>query len=196
MGLMRDQSAPSSDLPALTDPEVRSILKSQTSLEKSYTRRATVRRDGVFHAMVYHADRFINIKQKHQNFLNNWKDNVSLEKAANNANLTVEQARRFLARKDVRAWLDDLRREAAIKQEWDRPGKWYAKGQEMLAQPVVPDHHIKIWQEFGDRAVPKPSRNAPSEARPTITININPNAVDKAFERQAAIEAQISKEAA
>lgn len=135
---------------------------------------------------------FLNFGHKQLNFLHNWKPDVTLEAAANNAGLTVEQARRFLARKRVRCWIWNLSREAAIKRDWDRPEKWYAMGEKMMHQPVVPDHRVKIWQEFGDRSVPKPSRNAPSDARPQITININPSAVEKAFERQAAIDAHIA----
>lgn len=193
---MRDDLAPTSAPPSPSLEEVKTIIQSQTSLEKSFTRKSLVRRDDCFIPLVLDEKRtrFIQFKRKYLQFLQNWKADVPLEKAAANANLTVEQARRFLCRKDVRAWLSDLAQEAAIKRDWDRPEKWFAKGDEMMSKSEVPDHVIKIWQEFGDRVAPKPSRNAPSDRTPQIQININPGAVEKAFERQAAIEAEISKE--
>lgn len=193
---MRDEAAPNEPptLPSIS--EAQSILQSQTSLEKSLSRKALVRRNDVFVPLVFHKEGFIQFKHKHLLFLNAWKENVTLEKAAFDAGLTVEQARRFLARRDVREWLGDLAQEAAIKRDWDRPEKWYARGDEMMKQGFVPDHVLKIWQEFGDRAAPKPSRNAPFDRNPLVQININPVAVEKAFARQEAIETQISQEGA
>lgn len=193
---MRDLTAHPLPSDSSSLQEVQSVIQSQTSLERTHTRRALVRRDDVFVPLIFHKNKFVRFKHKHLLFLNAWKENVPLEKAANNANLTVQQARSFLARKDVREWLADLSQEAAIKRDWDRPEKWYAKGEALMNAPTVPDHVIKVWQEFGDRAVPKPSRNAPFERQTKIEININPAAVDRAFVRQAAIDAEIAKEAA
>ena len=181
---MREEPLPGNPSQSPSIIEAQSAIQSQTSLQNSYTRKGLIKRADVFVPLVFHRDGFIQFKRKHLLFLNAWKENTPLEKAANDANLTVAQARRFLARKDVRAWLADLSQEAAIKRDWDRPEKWYAKGNELLSQTEVPDHVIKVWQEFGDRAVPKPSRNAPSDRAPQIQININPAAVEQAFHRR------------
>ena len=184
---MRDDQAPTPPVPTSLQ-EAKTAIQSQPSLEKSFTRRGLVRRDDVFMPLVFSEKMggFVRFKRKYLQFLNNWKADVPLEKAAANAGLTVEQARRFLCRRDVREWLADLTREAAIKRDWDRPEKWFAAGAEMMKQPVVADHVVKIWQEFGDRVAPKPSRNSPSDKAPQIQININPLAVDLCLDYRTA----------
>jgi hypothetical protein len=121
-------------------------------------------------------------------------DGVGFDEAAEKSGLSLVQAERFWKRHDVQEWLADRAEESATLREWSRPEKWAAEGDAMYHKTKVPKHQIDIWKEFGDRCMPKPSREvAPQQAK--IEINIDPSAVQEAFRRQSAIEGQIVKEA-
>lgn len=126
------------------------------------------------------------------------KEGLSVQDAALKAELTEEQAVRFLKKKDVQAWLRNKAEEEAVLRDWT-PEKWFALGQKWLDgddSHRVPKHKIEVWRELGDRVVPKPSRNDEKDLKPVIEINIDPEAINRAFERQQSIEAQIVREQA
>lgn len=198
-----DNQAQTSDISAAQPAEsaelsaIQSVLQTQVNLEHSETRRGLRVREDVFLPLVFHKGKHIVFKRKHLLLLDAWKPGVPLARAAEAAGMTQEQAMRFLRRKDVRLWLHDLAKEAAIKNDWDRPEKWYAMADDWLSGRKSYDSEgrdIEIWKELGARAVPKPSRNAPAAGPTQIEININPGAVDRALQRQQSIDTKIADE--
>lgn len=139
--------------------------------------------------------KLLRVTKKHVAFLYHYGcDGMPFEKAAQEAGLTLEQANRFWRRPDVQEWLEDRAREAMAIREWSRPEKWYAEGEKILSGEKEPTRaQLIVWQEFGDRAIPKPTRETNKEA-PKVVINIDPSAVQEAMRRQTAIEAQIVKD--
>lgn len=122
-------------------------------------------------------------------------EGLSFAEAASKSGMTVEQASRFWKRADVQAWLADMAAEVAVQVEWQRkPAKWWALGQKWMEapkhlKPVKSD--IEIWKEFGDRVVPKPSRNGERESGAKIEIHIDGTVLDYFKGRQKAIDGEI-----
>lgn len=123
-------------------------------------------------------------------FINAYRFGTSIEEAAQKADLSVEQAERFLARADVKAWLTDRALKDHIKREWEEPSKWYQIGHEKLEGMRKMDKgDIVIWQEFGKRVAPTRSE---THGITKIEINIDPQAVKNALDRQSAIDAELA----
>lgn len=181
----------------LSPAEIQSIVATQPNLESSSTRHALRVRQDVYVPLVFTKGKFLCFKRKHLLFLDAFKPGVPLAKAAEAAGLSEHQAMKFLRRKDVRAWMHDLSKEAAIQRDWDRPAKWWKMGDDILNRRMPCDEAtLEVWREFGARVAPKPSRNAQVITENKIEINIDPGAVDKAMARQRAIDAEISGRAA
>jgi hypothetical protein len=142
------------------------------------------------------AKKVIKFTTRQYRFLNAYKLHIPLAEAAHKAGMTPEQAERFLSTPNAIAWLQDMALKNHIKHEWEEPGKWYAVGEEYRNTNFVPKHKIDVWKEFGDRVCPKVSRNAEQNGNTSITININPEALEKSKVRRATIEAEIVKEQA
>lgn len=140
------------------------------------------------------AQKILRFTTRQYRFLNAYRLGVSFQEACSKAGLSPEQAERFLQKADTVAWLQDRALKDHIKREWEEPGKWYEVGEEMRNMDEVPKHKLEIWKEFGDRAVPKQSRNADSGNSTKIEIIIDPGAHERSKERRAAIEAQIVKD--
>lgn len=136
------------------------------------------------------APKIVRFSRKQYQFLNHYRLGVPLEDAALKADLTSEQAERFLDKADTQAWLEDRALMNHIKTEWEEPGKWWRMGNEVLegkrdfnkAQTVV-------FQEFGQRAVPKKGELG---SGPKVTVNVSVEAVKEAFRRQEAIDGELA----
>lgn len=127
-------------------------------------------------------------------FLRHYRLGVPLEEAATQAGLTPEAADAFLSRPKVVAWLQDRAIKDYIKNEWAEPGKWWKEGDDVLkGHKEFTKIKLEIWKEFGQRVAPL-KREVHQPSAPKIEINIDPSAVQDAFRRQNAIEADIVKE--
>lgn len=128
---------------------------------------------------------------RHYIFLNAYRYGTPLDEAAQKADLSVEQADRFLDRDDVKRWLADRAKKDHIKREWEEPGKWYQIGNDKLEGKREMDKaDVVIWQEFGKRVVPTRGESAGNVTK--IEINIDPNSVQNALDRQKAIDAELA----
>lgn len=136
------------------------------------------------------APRTVRFSAKQYLFLRAYRLGVPLQEAALKAHLTPEQAERFLDKPDTMAWLEDRALKDHIKNEWEEPGKWYEVGQKLLDQEQVSKHKIEVWKAFGERVAPA-KRQVDPAVQPRIEINIDPTAVQEAFRRQRAIEAEV-----
>jgi hypothetical protein len=167
---------------------------SRASLEKIGSTDATaplILGNDVYEPLTFAPD-IVRFSRKQYAFLHAFRLGTPLAEAASKAGMTPESVKRFLEKPDTITWLRDRALKDEIRNEWNEPGKWYAEGQKMLEQPDLAKHKLEIWKEFGDRAVPKPSRNASeSQSSPKIVINIDPDAIERAKARKAAIDAQI-----
>lgn len=123
-------------------------------------------------------------------FLREFGPDVSVEDAAKKAGVPVEFAHRMLRRKAVKEFLADKFQQVAIQQGWTVE-RWMAEGDKVWrGQKVVSREQLDVWKEFGARILPKAQKAVGDGSdRPQITININ--AVDEAFRRQQAIDAEV-----
>lgn len=139
----------------------------------------------------------VRLNRKQANFLYFYgADGVSFGEAAEKAGMTEEQAGRFWKRPDVQEWLADMASELAVKEDWERrPAKWYALGDKWLRAPKEEKPlkvDVEIWKEFGDRVLPKQSRNA-ERGGAAIEIHIDGAVLDYFRTRQKTIDAEVVK---
>lgn len=127
-------------------------------------------------------------------FAHEFKHSSNLENACSVSGMNREQGLRFLKRPDLQAWMNSKKKMLSVKEEWSAPEKWAAEGDRLYKSPNVPKHMIEIWKEFGDRCFPKPTRESNKGEGAKVVINIDPGAVQEAFRRQKAIDAEIVKE--
>ena len=125
-------------------------------------------------------------------FLNTYRLGIPIAEAATKAEMTVEQADRFLKRPQTRAWLADRAKKDYIRQEWNESNKWWEMGHEVLEgkRHLSKDQQV-VYLEFGKRVCPEVKAPPQESKGPTIQINIDPASVQEAFRRQASIEAEI-----
>ncbi len=123
-------------------------------------------------------------------FLREFGPDTSVEDAAKKANVPVELCHRMLKRKAVQEFLADKFQQVAIQQGWTVE-RWMTEGDAVWrGKKFVTREQLEIWKEFGARILPKTRTVVQSETeKPQITININ--AVDEAFQRQRAIDAEV-----
>lgn len=125
-------------------------------------------------------------------FLRAYRLGVSLQEAAEKAGMTPAQAEKFLDKPDVQEWMQDRATKDYIKHEWEEPGKWYQKGDEVLeGKTSWSKAQLEVWKAFGERVAP--AKRQSESGQPKIEINIDPTAVQEAFRRQNAIEAELDK---
>lgn len=125
-------------------------------------------------------------------FLQNYRLGTPLEEAALKANLTPEEADRFLDRPKTRAWLEDRAVKDHIRNEWAEPGKWWEMGDAVLKgdKHLSKDQQV-VYMAFGERIAPKPRMSEDAQSKTTINFNFSPESVKEAFRRQAAIETEL-----
>lgn len=135
----------------------------------------------------------VRFTRKQYLFLNHYRMGVPLAEAAAKAEMTSESADRFLAKPDTIAWLQDRALKDHIRDEWQEPSKWWHLGAEVLEgkKHLSKDQQI-VYMAFGDRICPKAKESV--GGTPKIVINIDPGAVQEAFRRQNALEAEIVQE--
>lgn len=134
----------------------------------------------------------VRFSRKQYHFLNAYKLGVPLSEAAVRADMTVEQAERFLSKSQTIAWLKDRSLMHHIKTEWEEPGKWWAYGNDVLeGRKEMSKAQTVVFQEFGQRTCPK--KNPEGHGITKIEINIDPKAVSDALIRQEAIDGEISQ---
>lgn len=136
------------------------------------------------------APEIIRFTRKQYIFLNAYKLGVPLAEACARAEMNLAQAERFLNRPQTIEWLKDRALMHHIKTEWEEPAKWWAMGAEVLeGKRDFSKAQIVVFQEFGQRAVPKRSEGG---GMTKIEINIDPQAVRDAFSRQEAIDGELA----
>lgn len=124
-------------------------------------------------------------------FLKEYGPYTTIEDAAKKAGVPVEFATRFLKTKRVREFLQDKFQQIAIHEGWTVE-RWFAEGDKVWrGQKTVSREQLDIWKEFGARILPKAKGASVGDGpeKPQITINIG--AVDEAFRRNQAIQAEI-----
>lgn len=170
------------------------------SLADTPARKCLIRKDHIYLPFLKispngSASRMVRANRKQLTLLANLQNDLSIAEAAEKAGLTEAQALYFLKKRDVQDWLRNKAEEAAVVRDWT-PGKWFDWGQKVLDAPEgveIPRAKIEVWREFGDRCVPKPSRNG-EQTGPKIEINIDLDKAREALQRQDSIEAQIVSE--
>lgn len=176
---------PSLDVPA--------ILEKHGPIEDHPFRKSVTAHNISYVPFLYSRDRYIPLRAKHRILLDSYRPGVALASAASEAGMTEDQARAFFRRPIVREWLHDLEKDVALERGWKQQGRWWAEGHKIwTGEKPATKAQLVVWQEFGDRVVPKQSRSSSSEA-PKIEINIDPGAVQEAFRRQSAIEAELAQ---
>lgn len=168
--------------------EVRSLVKSEDGI------RGALIHNRVYDPLLF-SEGVVQFTAKQYVFLRAYRLGVPIEEACLKADMTVDQADRFLSKPMTLAWLRDRAIKDHIKNEWSEPGKWWEEGNKVWEGQVQPTRaQLKVWEEFGSRVCPVSRETVHSQ--PKIEINIDPNAVQKAMERQKAIDATIVKETA
>lgn len=133
----------------------------------------------------------VQFTRKQYLFLNAYRLGVPIEEACLKAELTVDQADRFLKKSETVKWLEDRALKDHIKNEWQEPGKWWAYGNDVLeGTKQLTKAQIVVFQEFGHRICPKKNPDATGSIT-KIEINIDPNSVKDALIRQQAIDGEI-----
>lgn len=160
-------------------------------LGKTDATRALVVGNSVYDALLF-SRRLVRFSRRQYLFLNSYRLGVSLAEAAVKADMTIDQAERFLRRPQTRAWMEDRAKKDYIRTEWHESNKWWEMGHEVLEgkRHLSKDQQV-VYLEFGKRVCPEVK--SIQDARPNIQINIDPGAVQEAFRRQNAIDAEISK---
>lgn len=139
----------------------------------------------------FFTERLFSFAPNEMRFLREYGPDVSIEDAAKKAGVEPELAKKMLKRKAVREFLQDKFQQVAIQNGWTVE-RWFSEGDKVWRGiKAVTREQLDIWKEFGARILPKAKAGGESGSaeKPSITININ--AVDEAFRRQEAIEAEI-----
>ena len=177
----------------LSDSEIKGLVNTPA-------RTCLIRKDHVYLPFLKIASagsesRLIRANRKQLTLLSHLREGLSISEAATKSELTESQALYFLKKREVQDWLRNKAEEEAVIRDWT-PGKWFDWGQKVLDAPEgveIPKAKIEVWREFGDRCVPKPSRNG-EQTGPKIEINIDLDKARAALQRQDSIEAQIVQE--
>lgn len=160
-------------------------------LGKTDATRALVVGNSVYDPLLF-SRRLVCFSRRQYLFLNAYRVGVPIAEAAAKADMTVEQADRFLKRPSTRAWIEDRAKKDHIRREWNESNKWWEMGHEVLeGQRHLSKDQQVVYLEFGKRVCPEVKQT--QDTRPTIQINIDPTAVQEAFRRQNAIEAELDK---
>lgn len=124
-------------------------------------------------------------------FLNHYRLGVPIEEAASKANMTPEEADRFLQRPKTVAWLQDRAQKDHIRNEWAEGGKWWEMGNECLEgkKHLSKDQQV-VFMAFGERVCPKPRVSDEPQNKTVINFNFTANDVKEAFRREASFETQ------
>lgn len=160
-------------------------------LSRTDASRGLVLGNDVYDPLIFQP-KLIKFTRRQYLFLNHYKLGMSLGEAALKADMTADQADRFLGKPATVEWLRDRALKDHIRNEWAEPGKWWEMGDKVLngEKHLSKDQQV-VFMAFGDRVCPKARESGGSQTK--IEINIDPKAVQDAFSRQNAIEAEISR---
>lgn len=124
-------------------------------------------------------------------FLNHYRLGVPIEEAAAKANMTTEEADRFLEMKKTRSWLEDRATKDHIRNEWAEGGKWWKMGDECLEgkKHLSKDQQV-VFMAFGERVCPKPRQSEGENSKTVINFNFTAQDVKEAFRREASFETE------
>lgn len=162
-------------------------------LGKTDATRALVVGNSVYDPLLF-SRRLVCFSRRQYLFLNAYRVGVSLAEAAAKADMTPEQAERFLKRPMTRAWMEDRAKKDYIRNEWHESNKWWEMGQEVLEgkRHLAKDQQV-VYLEFGKRVCPESKSHPEGSKGTTINFNFSQEAVQEAFRRQASIEAELDK---
>jgi hypothetical protein len=149
--------------------------------------------NAVFDVLAFDPHHIIKFTRKQYQFLNSYRLGVSLKEAAQKADMSAETADHFLKRPDTVKWLEDRALMHHIKTEWQESARWWKMGDDVLeGKKALSKAQTVVFQEFGARICPKPregdGRNPQSQ---TVNFNFSKEAVEAAFQRQQAIDAEV-----
>lgn len=162
-------------------------------LGKTDATRALVLGNSVYDPLLF-SRRLVCFSRRQYLFLNAYRLGVSVAEAALKAEMNVEQAERFLKRRNTRAWLEDRAKKDYIRNEWHESNKWWEMGNDVLdgKRHLSKDQQV-VYLEFGKRVCPEAKENHDSAKGTTINFNFGPEAVQEAFRRQKAIETELDQ---
>ncbi len=162
------------------------------ALGKTDATRALVVGNSVYDPLLF-SRQLVRFSRRQYLFLNAYRLGVPLAEASAKAEMTVDQAERFLKRPMTRAWMEDRARKDYIRNEWHESHKWWEMGEKVLngERRLSKDQQV-VYLEFGKRVCPE-SKSAPDAKGPTVNFTFSAEAVQEAFRRQAAIETEIEK---
>lgn len=163
------------------------------SLGNTDATRALVVGNSVYDPLVFQPT-LVRFTRKQYVFLNAYRLGVPVVEACAKADMTLDQADYFLSKPDTIAWLQDRALKDHIRNEWQEPGKWWAMGDEVLEgkRHLSKDQQV-VYMAFGERVCPKSKESAETSKGNIINFNFGPEAVQEAFRRQNAIEAELDK---
>lgn len=139
----------------------------------------------------FFTQRLFTFKPNELRFLKEFGPESSVEDAAKKAGIPVAVAEKMLRRKSVREFLQDKFEQIAIQGGWTVE-RWFSEGDKVWrGQKAVTREQLDIWKEFGARILPKTRSPENGAERPSVTVNIGAGAVDEAYRRQHAINAEI-----
>ncbi len=172
-------------------PFVQPDRETIVALGKTDATRALVVGNSVYDPLVF-SRRLVTFSRRQYLFLNAYRLGVALAEAAAKAEMTPEQAERFLKRPMTRAWMEDRAKKDYIRNEWHESNKWWEMGNEVLEgkKHLAKDQQV-VYLEFGKRVCPEAKASGENTKGATINFNFGPEAVQEAFKRQAAIEAEL-----
>lgn len=139
--------------------------------------------------------RIVHFSRRQYLFLNAYRLGVPLSEAAAKAELTPEQAERFLKRPMTRAWLEDRAKKDHIRDEWAESAKWWEMGNDVLEgkKHLSKDQQV-VYMAFGERVARVPRVADEDKGKTIINFNFTANDVKDAFRREASLAASIEAE--
>ncbi len=178
--------------PVFVNPDRQMIEKMGTT----DATKALVVGNSVYDPLVF-SRRLVHFSRRQYLFLNSYRLGVPLAEAASKADMTVEQAERFLKRPMTRAWLDDRAKKDYIRNEWHESNKWWEMGDKVLngERRLSKDQQV-VYMAFGERVCPKPRETDPEKVKTVIHFNFSAQDVKEAFRREASFETQVEGDAA
>lgn len=149
------------------------------------------KRFGQINVGLFFEPKVLTFSPNEMRFLRQYAPGVSVEDAAKKAGVSPEFGSRVLKSRKAQEFMQDKFQQVAIQEGWTVE-RWFSEGDKVWrGTKVLSREQLDIWKEFGARILPKarPGGSDGGTEKPQITININ--AVDEAFKRQKAIEAEI-----
>jgi hypothetical protein len=161
--------------------ELAAFFKRQQTEKKAF---------GKINIGLFFEPKVVSFTPKELRFLKEFGPHTTVDEAAKKAGVPVAVGNRILKSQKAREFLQDRFQQIAVQEGWTVE-RWFAEGDKVFrGLRVLTREQLDIWKEFGSRILPKRSSGAAEGGeKPQITINIG--AVDEAFRRQQAIQAEV-----